>query len=276
MTKIWQDLKENSFKLRGQFNSSTEKLISIAGFILFIGIWQFAAIRVNNPAIIPSPLEVLQAYKPLLLQKGLLPNTWFSLKLNFIGLFEAIMISIPIGFVIGLFPIFKYSSRSYIDALRYLPLGALIGLFITYFGIGVPMKIQFLTFAIMVYLIPTVIVRIMETKEEYEQTAYTMGASKWQIIYKIYIPDVLMRLSSDIINLVAISWTYIIIAELVNKTAGIGALIYETQRLALLDQAFAALFFIITVGFAQDKVLRLIDMLIYPSKYKTEKPKWII
>ena len=273
MKKILSDLRENSFRLRGNFNDDTIRIIAVAGFIAFLGVWMVAAIHIDNVAILPSPIDVLKAYKVLLLQKGLLPNTWFSMKLNLLGLSEAILFAVPIGFLLGLFPIFKFSSKYYVDAMRYLPLGALIGLFITYFGIGITMKVQFLAFAILVYLIPQVILRVMETKDEFEQTAYTMGATKWQIIRLIYIPDVMMRVAFDIINLVAISWTYIIIAELVNKTAGIGALIYEVQRLSLLDQAYAALFFIIGVGFFQDKILTFVHRAIFPSYHRTTAPK---
>lgn len=275
MKKILEDLKLNSFKLRGTFENNTIILVKILGFIFFTAIWMIAAIKIDNSAILPSPVDVLKAFKPLLLDKGLLPNAWFSIKLNFTGILEAIIIALPIGFILGLFPLFNFSSEAYINALRYLPLGALIGLFITYFGIGVTMKTNFLAFAIIVYLVPTVILRIAETKEEFEQTAYTMGASKWQIIWQIYRPDVLRRLSSDIINLVAISWTYITIAEIVNKTAGLGAMIYELQRLSKLDQAFASLLFIILIGFTQDRTMRFIDRLIYPSKYYTIKPSII-
>lgn len=275
MKKVLDDLRYRSFKLRAEFDPITIKILEVGGLILFLVVWTIAAARIDNISILPSPYQILISYKILLFQKGLLPNLWFSLKLNILGLLQAIAISLPIGFLLGLFPLFKYSSKSYIDALRYLPLGALLGLFITYFGIGITMKVQFLSFAIMVYLIPTVILRIVETKIEFEQTAYTLGASKWQIIQKIYIPDVSRRVFKDIITLVAISWTYITISELVNKTAGVGAMIYELQRQSRLDQAYAALFSIILVGFAQDKLFNLIGLILYPSEYRTSKGNFI-
>lgn len=255
------------FELRGTFEPATVRIIQIVGFVILLLIWHLYASSINNIALFPTPWQVLKSYKSLLLDYRILPNAWFSIKLNFLGLIEAIAIAVPIGFILGLFPIFKYASKPYINAMRYIPLSAVVGLFILYFGIGVTMKVQFLSFAIIVYLIPTVILRVSEVKTEFEWTAYTMGATKWQIIKKVYIPDVMSRVFDDIITLVAISWTYIIIAELINQTGGIGVITYLTQRQGRLDRAFGSLFLIMFIGFLQDIILELFNRILFPSKY---------
>jgi len=59
-------------------------------------------------------------------------------KSNFIPLF--------IGFIIGLLPVFRGLFSKQVDALRYLPLTALTGMFIIWFGIEDQMKIAFFGF----------------------------------------------------------------------------------------------------------------------------------
>lgn len=217
--------------------------------------------------LLPRPDQVLKSFPVLFSKDKLVSNTLHSVWLNIQGYFWAILLSIPIGFMIGLFPIFKGLFSKQVDALRYLPLSALTGLFIIWFGLGDPMKIAFLAVGILVYLIPVVVTRLEEIDEVYVQTAYTMGASRWQLIKNVFYPGIMTKLMDDIRVLTAISWTYIIIAELLNKETGIGALIYTKARQGQIDRVFALLLVIIIIGLIQDKIFILIDRVINPQKY---------
>ncbi len=221
-----------------------------------------------NRAILPSPLSVLLSFKELHVNDFLVRNTLYSIKLNLLGYLEAIIVSILLGFIIGLIPFFKSMLNRYIEAIRFLPLTAVTGLFIAWFGIETNMKVQFLAFGIIVYLLPVVVYRISQIDNIYLQTAYTMGASNWQMVRKVYWPFVTSRIFDDIRVLTAISWTYIIVAELVNKTGGVGALIYTAARQSRLDKVFAILLVIIVIGVLQDRLFVWLDKVLFPYKHK--------
>jgi NitT/TauT family transport system permease protein len=129
------------------------------------------------------------------------------------------------------------------------------------------MKVQFLAVGIIVYLVPVVIQRVEEVEEVYEQTAITLGASIWQRIIYVFIPSVMSKIMVDIKVLVAISWTYIIYAEMVNATAGVGKLAYLAQRQSRYDKMYAIMLIIIAVGFLQDKLFEFLDKKLFPYKY---------
>jgi NitT/TauT family transport system permease protein len=198
---------------------------------------------------------------------SMLYNTSYSVLLNILGYIEAILFSIIVGFIIALFPFFRGLLSRYIDAIRFVPLAAVTGLFIAWFGIELNMKVQFLAFGIFVFLLPVVVQRIYEVEEVYKQTAFTLGASSWQTIRYVYWPHVLSRLIDDIRVLTAISWTYIIVAETVNKESGIGALIFTARRHSRLDHVFALLLLIIIIGFIQDLIFVRLDKRLNPHKY---------
>jgi len=218
--------------------------------------------------VLPSPYSVIASFKELHFQDLLVRNTLYSIKLNLLGYLEAIIISILFGFIIGLIPFFKSMLNRYIEAIRFLPLTAVTGLFIAWFGIETNMKVQFLAFGIIVYLLPVVVFRISQIDTIYLQTAYTMGASNWQLVRRIYWPFVTSRIFDDIRVLTAISWTYIIVAELVNKTGGVGALIYTAARQSRLDKVFAILLVIIIIGVLQDRLFVWLDKVLFPYKHK--------
>lgn len=223
--------------------------------------------------ILPTPAMVVQSYPSLIGEDELLPNTLQSVWLNVQGYFWAVVISLPIGLIIGLFPMFRGLFSKQVDALRYLPLTALTGLFIIWFGIEDQMKIAFLAFGIIVYLLPVVVQRIDEVDDVYVKTAFTLGASKWQTVRSVFLPSVMSKLMDDIRVLTAISWTYIIIAELLNRQGGIGALIYLKARQGQIAKVFATLIVIILIGFLQDRIFVYLDRRLFPHKhYKTTLP----
>jgi NitT/TauT family transport system permease protein len=99
------------------------------------------------------------------------------------------------------------------------------------------------------------------------QTVFTLGATNWQTIKTVYLPAVMSKLMDDIRVLTAISWTYIIIAELLNRRGGIGSLIYIKARQGQLEKVFAMLIVIILIGFLQDRIFAYFDRRLFPHKY---------
>lgn len=217
--------------------------------------------------LLPRPDQVLYSFKDLYYKDNVVGNTAHSIWLNVQGYLWAILISLFFGLTLGLFPIFRSLFTKQVDAMRYLPLSALTGLFITWFGLGDPMKIAFLALGILVYLIPVVIQRLDEVEDVLVQTSYTLGATKWQQIKTVFFPGIISKITDDVRVLTAISWTYIIIAELLNKGAGIGSLIYTKSRQGQIDRVFALLLLIMFIGIIQDRLFVLFDKIINPHKY---------
>ncbi len=259
---------EKLFTLRGELSKATSTSIEIIGLIFLICVWStITGLELVPRSLLPSPLSVLTSFYELHFEDALIRELFYSIKINVLGYIEAIIFSIPIGFILGLFPLFREMFRRYVDAIRFLPLTALTGVFIAWFGISIEMKVQFLAFGISVYLLPTVIQRIVEVEQVYCDTLYTLGGTKWQMIRYVFIPDVLSKIIEDLRLLSAISWTYIIVAELLNKSeGGIGSLAYTSARQGRIDKVFAILLVIILVGFIQDRLISWISKILFPFK----------
>jgi NitT/TauT family transport system permease protein len=225
-------------------------------------------IRVTN---LPSPVTVVQAIPEMFHNDRLIPSIFKSIRLNIYGYIIAVIISLVIGFLIGLLPVFRGLFSRILDAGRFIPLTAVTGIFILWFGIGSEMKVIFLAFGILVYLIPVVVQRIDEVQSVYLHTVYTLGASAWQTVRNVYIPYVLSKLIDDVRVLTAISWTYITIAEMLNKSGGIGELIWEAKRQSRIDKAFAVLLIIVLIGILQDRLFVFLNQVFFPYKLIEDK-----
>lgn len=225
-------------------------------------------IRVTN---LPSPVTVIQAIPEMFHKDRLIPSILKSIRLNIYGYIIAVIISLIIGFLIGLLPVFRGLFSRILDAGRFIPLTAVTGIFILWFGIGSEMKVIFLAFGILVYLIPVVVQRIDEVQSVYLHTVYTLGASAWQTVRSVYMPYVLSKLIDDVRVLTAISWTYITIAEMLNKSGGIGELIWEAKRQSRIDKAFAVLLIIVLIGILQDRLFVFLNQIFFPYKLIEDK-----
>ncbi|NJK85699.1 MAG: ABC transporter permease subunit [Bacteroidales bacterium] len=212
---------------------------------------------------LPSPRQVLLSIPLMYVKDNLIANIFISVKLNVLGYIFAILISIIIGFLIGLVPLFRGLFNRIFDAGRFIPLAAVTGIFILWLGIGSEMKVSFLAFGILVYLIPVVVQRIDEVQSVYLHTVFTLGASAWQTVRTVYIPYVLSKLIDDIRVLTAISWTYITIVEMLNKSGGIGELIWEAKRQSAIDKAFGVLVIIVLIGVLQDRIFVSLDKVLF-------------
>jgi len=262
------------FKLRGDVPKQWGLVLEILGIGLIFIIWVLVTSG-SNPMIasnvVPPPGKVLSAYGELYADNSLIQNLFRSIGLNLAGYLKALIMTIPLGFVIGLYPLFKGMFHRLIDAVRFVPLAATTSLFIVWFGISIPMKVNFLAFGILIFLLPIVVQRIKEVKDVYLKTVYTIGATDWQTIRTVYIPSVFSKLIDDIRILTAISWTYIVVVETINADeGGLGGMIYMTRRLSRVDKMFAILIIFIIIGIIQDRIFVRLDKELFPHKYQVK------
>lgn len=260
------------FNLRGEVTGRQRLILEILGASMFLTIWIVLTMG-ENPilanATLPSPFSVLRSYKDLYYDNELVKNTFHSIGLNLAGYILALLLTLPTGFAIGLFPVFRGTFQRLIDAIRFMPLTAVTGLFIVWFGIGTSMKALFLAVGIFIFMLPVVVQRIDEVLDVYLKTVHTLGANMWQTIKTVFIPSVMSRLIDDIRVLTAISWTYIVVAEGIGSQGGLGnILLFAARRQGRIDKMFAVLVLIILIGIIQDRIFVYLDKVFFPHKYQ--------
>lgn len=263
------------FELRGEVKGKSNYILLLLGLFGILLVWLLLTMG-ENPlvpsGILPKPTKVVSAYGDLLHDNELVRNITTSYALNLGGYIKALLWSLPLGFLVGLFPLFRGSFQHVVNALRYLPLTAVTSLFIVWFGIYTEMKMNFLAFGIFLYLLPTIIQRIDEVEDVYLTTVYTLGASKWQTFRSVYFPAVMSKLSDDIRVLTAISWTYIIVIENIGSEGGLGFLLHgPSARQGRVDKMFALLILIMVIGVVQDRFFKYLDRKIFPHKYQLKE-----
>ena len=265
------------FQPNGEISKKEASVIGIIGAVLLIIVWYLVTVsgEVISPGILPNPVKVVKSIPVLFEKHHLLQNIWYTVSLNLSGYLIAVVLALPLGFLIGMIPMFNSLFRKYFEALRYLPLPTVSGIFISIFGLAFGMKAFFLAFGIFIFALPSVIGKVLDLQNPanvkdnvYLQTAKTMGMSNWQTFKYVYFPYVMEKVYDDIRSLVAISYTYVVIAESLNKVGGIGAMISTFTRQSRTPEVYALLFIIVMIGLLQDKVFQWMKPVLFPPTKK--------
>jgi NitT/TauT family transport system permease protein len=231
-----------------------------AGMLAFFGGWCLLSYGNLVPdTILPTPTEVLKAFPVLHFEEALVRSAVMSFYRVMGGFFLAAVVAIPLGILMGTFPPLKHFFAPILDPLRFLPISALVPLFIVWFGIGDLQKIVFLFVGTVVYLLPLVVEAVESVDEVYLQTATTLGATRSQLVWSVLVPGSLPAIGEALRVMNGIGWTYVILAEVINARYGLGALITVAGKRAHVDQIFALVLVILAIGVATDWLIRMLN-----------------
>ena len=257
-------------------------IVSAIGILILIGLWWLeATFEVIPTKILPSPVDVLGSIGRLINENHLFGHMWFSIKMNLSAYVWAIVVSLPLGILITVYPALNLAIGKYISAIRFLPLPACVAIFIAISGLTYTTKLSFLVVALVIYIVPEVANRVQNLQNPnndkdfvYLQTMKTMGATGFQTFRYVYWPYITSGVSGSIRSLLALSWSYVTISELIYKDGtinGIGALINTSIRQSDMAAAWCCLFIVILIGVIQDVLFKEGEKLLFPHMYNKKR-----
>jgi NitT/TauT family transport system permease protein len=251
-------------EVREPVSKSASRQLAAAGVGTFFGLWCLLTYGGLIPSVIlPSPTDVLKAFPVLHFEEALVRSAVASFYRVSMGFLLAAAVAIPLGILMGTFPAVKRFCFPMIDPLRFLPISALVPLFIVWFGIDEMQKIIFLFVGIVVYLLPLVVEAVENVDDVYLQTATTLGASKGQLIRHVLIPGSLPAIGEALRVMNGIGWTYVILAEVINARYGLGYLITAAGKRSNVDQIFALVLVILVIGVVTDWMIRMVNKALF-------------
>jgi NitT/TauT family transport system permease protein len=246
--------------VRGPIGRGSGRKLAAAGVLTFVGAWCALSYGGIVPSVIlPSPTDVLQAFPVLHFEEALVRSAVASFYRVTMGFLLAAAVAIPLGIWMGTYPPVQSFFFPMLDPLRFLPISALVPLFIVWFGIDDLQKIAFLFVGTIVYLLPLVVEAVQGVDDVYLQTATTLGATPGQLVRHVLIPGSLPAIGEALRVMNGIGWTYVILAEVVNAPLGLGALINVAGKRGHVDQIFALVLVILAIGALSDLVIRTIN-----------------
>jgi NitT/TauT family transport system permease protein len=239
---------------------------------VLLGIWWFitkgqVGERIVQPLILPSPLEVLQAFKPLHLEQGLIRSAVSSWLRVTTGFALAVIVAVPLGLYMATFSSVAAFFRPLALAGAYVPIVVLIPLSMMWFGTGETQKIGFLFIGCFVALLPLVIKDVSDVPDAFLDVAATKGASQWQLVRHVLFPVAKANIWDHLRGVYGVGWGWIIMAEVfVRPEYGLGALIETSGRRSHTDAIFAVIIVIVLIAVACDQLWKLGGNLLFPYR----------
>ena len=227
--------------------------------------------RIVQPLILPSPMEVLQAFVPAALRTGPGAQRPHFLAAGDDGFRAGGDCRGAAGGLHGHLP----AGR------RFLPPAGADGRLradrgfhpaeLTWFGTGETQKIGFLFIGCFVALLPLVIKDIADVPAAFLDVAVTKGATQWQLVRHVLFPVAQANIWDHLRGVYGVGWGWIIMAEVfVRPEYGLGDLIDVSERRSHTDSIFAVIIVIVLIAVACDQLWRLGGELLFPYR-KTEK-----
>ena len=140
---------------------------------------------------------------------------------------------------------------------RYLPYSAFVPLFILWFGIGDLQKFAVIFISVFPFLTIFVADAVANVKHEILESAYTLGASKKDIVWKVLLPAAMPTIWEAMQLLMGAAWAAVVIAEIVASKTGLGHLIIQSQRFLQTDKVITGILVIGLVGIVMDLFFRI-------------------
>lgn len=226
--------------------------------VLLIIWWLVTAIGAVQPLFLPSPGAVLQRLATAAADGQLWLDAGVSVYRILVGFVIATVLAVPIGVAVGSYPAAAGLFEPLMDFVRYMPVVAFVPLSIVWVGTSDTQKflIIFLgTFFQQVLLFADNVKRI---PIEYVSIARTLGMPDRKIVFRVVIPAAAPGMwDSGRISL-GWAWTWLVVAELVAATSGLGYRITTAQRYFQTDTIIGYILVLGVFGLITDQTLRLI------------------
>jgi NitT/TauT family transport system permease protein len=220
--------------------------LALSSFAFFLVIWSILTYgKVVDPLFLPTPGRVLQAGIDLFVDFGFTNDILNSVYRVMLGFIAAAILGVPLGLLMGTFKVAEAITEPVVGFIRYMPASAFIPLFILWLGIGDVEKIAIIFVGSFFQLVLMVAVVAKNVHQDMLETAYTLGAKRFQVIRKVLLPASLPGIVETLRIIVGWAWTYIIVAELVASASGIGYMIISSQRMLRTGNI---IFGILTIG----------------------------
>lgn len=259
----------DAFTPKASISRKSYTLFAVISFAIVFAIWMLASYVIKvDPMFLPSPEKTLNSAINMFTNGNFLVDVGMSVQRVLLGFLISAVIGIPIGLLIGTYAPIAAFLEPLFSFFRYLPASAFIQLFILWIGIGESAKVAIIIVGSFAQIILMVATNVRNVSLELIEVSYTLGVSKFGVFFKIILP----RCMPDIVDTLRIvlgwAWTYIIVAEMIGASEGIGFMITQAGRQFMISKIFVGIISIGIIGLALDMFCMFLRKVLFPWNEK--------
>lgn len=239
---------------------SAKVVLGIAFFVLFVAAWAFATLGgYVSPTFLADPVTMVRDGWELLTRFGFAYDIGMTVWRVVGGFVIAAALAVPLGILMGAYKPIEAFFEPFVSFARYLPASAFVPLLILWAGIGELQKLLVIVIGSFFQLVLMVAVAVGQTRRDLVEAAYTLGSSDRGIVRRVLIPATAPDIAETLRLVLGWAWTYVIVAELIGSSSGIGHMIIESQALMATGQMIFGIIVIGLIGLVSDFLFKAVN-----------------
>ena len=243
------------------------RVLALVPFALVVAAYLIAShLRLaDNPQdkVLPSLAQMAEAIQRMAFEPDtqtgdyvLWKDAWASLLRIALGVGSAAALALLAGLNMGLRPILKELFGNFLTFLSMVPPLAVLPILFISLGVDEVAKVALIFLGVFPVVARDMLLTVEKIPREQITKAVTLGASRWAIVYRIVMPQVLPRLIDNVRLALGAAWLFLIAAEAIAATEGLGYRIFLVRRYLAMDVILPYVFWIVALGFTFDWGLR--------------------
>ena len=239
--------------------------LGISFFVLFFAVWAFATLGgFVSKTFLADPITMVKSGWTLLAEQGFATDIGYTVWRVLGGFVLAAIVAVPLGVAMGAYKPIEAFFEPFVSFARYLPASAFIPLLILWAGIGEAQKLAVIFIGSFFQLVLMIAVTVGNTRRDLVEAAYTLGSSDTSLIRRVLIPGAAPEIAETLRMVLGWAWTYVIVAELIGASSGIGHMITDSQALLATDQIIFGIIVIGLIGLVSDFFFKWVNRRLFP------------
>ena len=239
--------------------------LGVAFFVLFFAVWALATLGgFVSKTFLADPITMVRSGWVLLTEMGFATDIGMTVWRVLGGFLIAAALALPLGVAMGAWKPVEAFFEPFVSFARYLPASAFIPLLILWAGIGEMQKLLVIFIGSFFQIVLMIAVTVGATRRDLVEAAYTLGVGDRGLIRRVLIPGAAPEIAETLRMVLGWAWTYVIVAELIGASSGIGHMITDSQALLNTGQIIFGIIVIGLIGLASDLLFKAANRSFFP------------
>jgi NitT/TauT family transport system permease protein len=251
--------------IRQPLSGGISLTLSMVFFLVLLALWTaVSGSGLVSDFFLPTPAQVANASWRLLYTEDFLGDIGVSVYRVFVGFSIAAAIAVPLGVLMGSVQLFRSLLEPCLAFTRYMPATAFIPLLVLWLGIDDTQKFAVIFVGTFFTLTLMVMVSTLAVPIALIEAAIMLGATPVQLIRQVIWPAAKPAVFSDLRIVLGWAWTYIVIAEIVAASSGVGYIILSASRFMDTATIFVGIISIGVIGLLSDVTFTIAARMLFP------------
>jgi NitT/TauT family transport system permease protein len=239
-------------------------VLGLSFFVVFFGAWAWATLGGHvSKTFLADPITMLGDGWELIVRYDFLHDIGMTVWRVMGGFVIAALVAVPLGIAMGAYKPLEAFFEPFVSFARYLPASAFIPLLILWAGTGELQKLLVIFIGSVFQIVLMVAVVVSATRRDLVEAAYTLGCGDLSIVRRIMLPAAAPDIAEILRLVLGWAWTYVIVAELIGSSSGIGHMIIDSQALLATGQMIFGIIVIGIIGLISDFAFKALNKTLF-------------